>query len=72
MSVRPSVVITIASERKKLQTSNFANRFLLAIRRSVLKLSYIGPQDPGPPIEVKSVYWDLDNMERPIYTKFDI
>ena len=32
-SVRPSVVITIASERKELRTSNLVNRLLLAIGR---------------------------------------
>ena len=56
MSVCPSVVITIASERKELWTSNFANR-LLAIGRLVLK---IGPQDLGHmecPIRTK---FDID------------
>ena len=39
-SVLPSVVITIASERKELRTSNIANRLPLAIGR--LKMGYIG------------------------------
>ena len=49
-SIRPSVVNTIASERKELRTPHFANRPLLAIGRSVLKMDYIGLQDLVPPI----------------------
>ena len=30
------------------------------------------PRDPIPPIQVKSVYWGLEHMERPIHTKYDI
>ena len=71
MSVCPSVVSTIASERKELQISNFANRLLLSIAWSVLKMDYIGPQGPVPSIVVKSVYWGLDDMEHPIPTRFN-
>ena len=46
-SVHMSVVITTASEHKKLRTSNFANRLLLAIGRSVLKMGYIAQYDLG-------------------------
>ena len=35
-------------------------------------MGYIGPQDLVPPIQVKSVNWGLEYMERPIHTKFDI
>ena len=70
-SARPSVVIKIASERKELQTVHFANRLLLAIGRSVLKLGCISPQDLVPPI-TKPVYRDLGHMESPIRTKFNI
>ena len=72
LPVCPAVVITIASERKELRISNFANRPLLAIGRLVLQMGYIGPQDPVPPIVVESVYWDLGHMESPIRTKFNI
>ena len=72
LSVRPSVVNTTASEHKELQTSKFAHRLLLPIRWLVLKMGYIGPQGPVPPIQVKSVNWGLEHIERPIHTKFDI
>ena len=64
-----SVVITIASERKELQTSNFANWLLLAIGRLVLKMGYIGLQDTTG---TKAVYRDIGHMESPIRTKFNI
>ena len=32
----------------------------------------IGPQAPVTPIVVKLVYWDLEEMEQPIHTKFNI
>ena len=50
MSVRPSVVIMIATERKELRPMANANRLPLAIRRSVLKMGYIGSQDLVPTI----------------------
>ena len=50
LSIRPFVVITIASERKKLRTSNFAHKLLLPIRWLLLKMGYIGLQDLVPPI----------------------
>ena len=49
-SVRPSVVNTIASERKEPQAWKFAHRLLLPIRWLVLKMGYIGPQNLVPPI----------------------
>ena len=35
-------------------------------------MGYIGPQDPVPPILVKSVYRSLGHIERPIRNKFNI
>ena len=35
-------------------------------------MNLIGPQDLVPPIVVKSVYWGLGHMERPIHTKLNI
>ena len=49
-SVRPSVVNTIASDRKELQTWKFTHGLLLPIRWLVLKMGYIGLQDLVPPI----------------------
>ena len=46
LSVRPSVIIMIAFERKELRIYNFANRQL----KMVLKMGYIGSQDLVPPI----------------------
>ena len=69
LSVRPSIVIMVTSERKELRTSHFANRLLLAIGRLVLKMGYIGPHDLAAP---KPVDWGLGLMERPIRTKFNI
>ena len=34
-------------------------------------MGYIDPQDLVPPIQIQSVYWGLERMERPIHTKFD-
>ena len=50
LSVRPSVRSNHDCVRKSYETSNFANRLLLAIGRSVLKMGYSGPQDLVPPI----------------------
>ena len=36
------------------------------------KIILIGPQGPVLPIVVKSVYWGLGHIERPIRIKFNI
>ena len=71
MSVCPSVVNTIASEHKELQTLK-CYRLLLPIRWLVLKIGYIGPQNLVPPISTQLVYRDLGHMETAIRTKFDV
>ena len=39
---------------------------------NITKIIVIGRQGPVPPIYVKSVYWGLEHMERPNYSKFYI
>ena len=52
-----SVYLSVRPLKSRLRrASNFANRLLLAIARSVLKMGYIGSQDLVHP---KPIHWGL-------------
>ena len=45
---------------------NLIFRLVYQLLITLPKIILIGPQGPVPPIVVKSVYWDLEPMKRPI------